>query len=113
MVEDTGSYRRLFRYLWIEGSWRCEGPFEVVDRARWNDVGQEKTDISDIFEGRFAVDTIRIVIEDGVVVRWWHTYLFRSNRWELCCSHHAVVESEDGNLFVYDDESSSEPDIVD
>jgi hypothetical protein len=78
MIEDTGFLRRLFRYMWVEESWRREGPFEVVDRARRGKVRQCITDISGVFEGRVGLDTIRIVVEDGAVVRWWHTYYLQA-----------------------------------
>jgi hypothetical protein len=72
MVEDTGFSRRLFWYVWVGESWHREGLFDAVDRERRRDVRSRITDISDVYEGRVALDTIRIVVEEGVILRWWH-----------------------------------------
>jgi hypothetical protein len=111
MIEDTGFLRRLFRYMWVGGAWRCEGPFEVVVRDRWDNMGQGKADVSDVFEGRVALDTVRIVVEDGDVVRWWHTYFLQAGRWEFYDTHHAVMEIDDDGLII-DFDNSGEPDFV-
>jgi hypothetical protein len=70
-------------------------------------------EVSEVFEGRVAVGNLSVVVEDGIVVCWWHTFLFQAGRWELYSTHHAVVESEDDSLLVYADDGNSEPDFVD
>jgi hypothetical protein len=43
--------------MWVGGAWRYEGPFEVVVRDRWDNMGQGKADVSDVFEGRVALES--------------------------------------------------------
>lgn len=113
MVEDTGYLRRLFRYLWVGESWHREGPFEAVDREQWDDISQRITDISGIFEGRVGLETMRIVVEDGVILRWWHSYSLQADGWVLCKTHHAVVEGSDDDIgFVNEFDSSAVPVFV-
>jgi hypothetical protein len=100
MAEDIGLCRQLFRYLWAEETWLLEGPFEAVDPEVGEGVMPQRiTDITGIFEGRTAHGVTRIVVEDGIHLRWWHTYVLHSSEWLLDSTHHAVVEDdEDGGM---------------
>lgn len=111
MMEDNGVHRRLFRYLWVEEAWLLEGPFEPVDQLVRESVPQKITDISGVFEGRNAQGLMRIVVEDGICLRWWHTYIFLSPGWSLDNSHHAEVEGDEDNG-VMEEVDQVEPEIV-
>jgi hypothetical protein len=103
LVEDTGFLRRLFRYIWVGVDWHREGPFEAVDRGQWVGVRQRTTDISGIYEGRIGLESLRIVVEDGGILRWWHTYVLQASEWLFCSTHFALLEDDEDELVdVYD-----------
>jgi hypothetical protein len=98
MVEDTGYTRRLFQYVWLDGIWNLEGPFGAVDRNLWGGQRRVITDISAIYVGRTAQGMLKVVVEDGANLRWWHTYIFSNSVWLLSKTHHAVLDDEPDEL---------------
>jgi hypothetical protein len=52
------------------------------------------------------------VAEDGIILRWWHTYVFANGEWLLIKTHHVVVDDEsDGEASDVDEVAV--PEIVD
>ncbi len=113
MVEDTGYSRRLFQYVWLGGIWHLEGPFGAVDRALWGNQRQVVTDISAIFVGRNPRGLLKVVVEDGANLRWWHTYICSHDVWLLSKTHHAVLDDDEPDELEQGFEEGIVPDFVD
>ncbi len=67
------------------------------------------TDISGEYESQTELGLEQVVVEDGVVLRWWHTYVLCQEESVLRFSHHALTEDDDEEL---DDLESGIPLIV-
>jgi hypothetical protein len=113
MVEDTGYLRRLFQYVWVGENWHLEGPFGAVDRDLWGDQRRVITDISAIYVGRTAQGMLKVVVEDGAYLRWWHTYIFSNNVWQLSKTHHVVLDDDEPDELERGIGESVVPDFVD
>ncbi len=113
MVEDSGYSRRLFQYVWVGGNWHLEGSFGAVDRDLWGDQQQVITDISAIFVGQTARGLLKIVVEDGANLRWWHTYVLSHNVWQLSKTRHAVLDNDEPDELEQRFDESIVPDFVD
>ncbi len=69
VVEYFGARRRLYRYRWLGGAWRQEGPFFERSRGGRVDLPSVVTDISGVYEGLAVAGLKRIVVEDGATVK--------------------------------------------
>lgn len=98
MVEDTGYSRCLFRYTWMGEDWKLEGPFVSVERGG-EDVRNVITDVAGVYESGMSLGgRFRIVIEDGLILRWWHTFSLSDAGEELLRSHHALIDTGDEGI---------------
>lgn len=104
VVEDTGYSRRLFRFWWFEESWMRDGPFEAVGKDDVEGMASVSAEISDVYESRASQGTVRIVVEDGALLRWWHTYTSFPEGWNLYSTHHALLEYNEEDVEYVDTE---------
>ncbi len=54
-----------------------------------------------------------MIVEDGADLRWWHTYIFSGNSWQLDSTRHAVLDDDEAEEFGDEIDGNFVPDFVD
>jgi hypothetical protein len=95
--EYNGNSYRIYRYVWIDNGWKLEGPFELVGREEKDKIRSIVARVSGVYSQEEFVGAVRIVVEDGELIRWWHTYKLSCDGWVFCSTHHAVTQYSEDN----------------
>jgi hypothetical protein len=93
----NGISYRIYRYVWIDNGWKLEGPFELVGQEEKDKIQSIVARVSGVYSQEEFVGAVRIVVEDGELIRWWHTYKLSSDGWVFCSTHHAVTQYSEDN----------------
>lgn len=77
----------------MEEAWTLEGYFDLVGKeVHIGVITPVITDISGIFQALTTRGFLPIVAGDGIMMRWWHSYVFANGGWLLIQTRHLVVD---------------------
>ena len=94
IIEVTPEYKWLFIYTWQAGMWRKNSQYEAIDaidRERTHITPYYCADISEMFQQYGNFNNTIIVIEETRLIRWYHKYLWTSEKWKYSMSYHTLM----------------------